>query len=154
MAEDSDVESITPQGNVAFALTPAMTHDGIVDYSTTQGRKLYDNATAKLDDELFDCNAEDLCAFLKPLKDRAREHGWEGEGAGALSIPEDPLDPDAAFASLIDNHGEISIDAMRQSEESCMQTESRAAQDTAQLHKHLMTSLSRSGKKKAHAWSS
>ena len=59
MAEDSDVEAIALQGNAAFALTPAMTHNGLVDCSTAQGRKLYDNATAKLDDELFDCNAED-----------------------------------------------------------------------------------------------
>ena len=148
MAEDSDIEAIAPQGNVAFALTPAMTRDGLVDYSTAQGRKLYDNATAKLDDELFDCNAEDLHAFLKSLKDRAREHGWEGEGTGILSIPEDPLDPDTAFASLIDNHGEISIETIRQSEESHVSTETRAAQDTVQLHKCLMSSLSRIGKKK------
>ena len=153
MAEDMDHEASIPQGNITFALTPAMTYEGLVDYSTAQGRKLYDNATAKLDDELFDCNAEDLYAFLKSLKDRARDYGWEGVGTCILSIPDDPEYPYTLFTSLIDNHGEISIETIRQSEESYICNESRAAQDTAQLYKCLMTSLSRSGKKKVHVWS-
>ena len=102
--EHEIIEETAPQDNITFALTPAMTCNGLVDCSTAQGRKLYDNATAKLDDELFDCNSEDSHAFLKFLKDRAREHGWEGEGTGVLSIPDDPQDPDTVFASLIDDH--------------------------------------------------
>ena len=40
---------------------------------TTQGRKIYSAATAKLSEDLYDCNTEDLYTFLKALKERARE---------------------------------------------------------------------------------
>ena len=59
-------------GNVQFALTPAMALDGIIDYKTTRGRKMYAAATTKLSEDLYDCNAEDLYAFLKAY---ARELG-------------------------------------------------------------------------------
>ena len=60
---------------VTFSLTPATAHGGILDYSTATGRKLYENATAKLEEDQFDCIADDLYSFLKALKDRAREYG-------------------------------------------------------------------------------
>ena len=36
---------------VAFSLTPATAHGGILDYATAAGRKLYANATAKLEED-------------------------------------------------------------------------------------------------------
>jgi hypothetical protein len=45
---------------MAFALNPGQALDGIIDYTTTEGRKLYNSATARLDEELFDCNADGL----------------------------------------------------------------------------------------------
>ena len=50
-----------------------MAYNGIIDYSTTQGRKMYPAATAKLSEDLCDCNAEDLYTFLKALKEQSRE---------------------------------------------------------------------------------
>ncbi len=37
---------------IRFALTPAVAVQGIIDYNTAEGRKLYIHATSKLDDEL------------------------------------------------------------------------------------------------------
>ena len=59
----------------AFALTPADAVAGIIDYSTTEGRKLYTRAPSRLDEELFDCVPEGLYGFLQSLADIAREYG-------------------------------------------------------------------------------
>jgi hypothetical protein len=43
-----------------FALTPAVAIQGVIDYSTSEGRKIYSTATAKLDEELYDCTPKEL----------------------------------------------------------------------------------------------
>ena len=43
---------------IVFALTPAVAVQGIIDYNTTEGRKLYGHATYKLDEELYDCKPD------------------------------------------------------------------------------------------------
>ncbi len=140
----SDNEAVR---NVQFALTPAMALDGIIDYKTTRGRKMYAAATAKLSEDLYDCNAEDLYAFLKALSERAREYGWETAGVGIMSIPDDPANPNG-FKLLINNHGEIDIESIRTFEESYITGESHSAQDAAMLYRCLMNSISKEGKKK------
>jgi len=45
---------------VQFALTPYRAKPGIIDYSTQEGRKFYDKATAALNDDRFDCKADNL----------------------------------------------------------------------------------------------
>ena len=140
-----------PAQVVAFSLTPATSIGGIIDYATSRGRKMYTSATTKLEDEPFDCVAEDLYSFLKALKDRAREFGWDDTGIGILSIPNDPVNP-TEFKSLIDQHGEIELDTIRAFEESYIDQANRPAQDTAQLYRCLMASLSKEGKKKILIW--
>ena len=105
---------------VTFSLTPATAHGGILDYSTATGRKLYENATAKLEEDQFDCIADDLYSFLKALKDRAREYGWDEPGVGILSIPDNPMNPQE-FKSLIDNHGELDLHTIQEFESSYIQ---------------------------------
>ena len=64
--EESYIESDHPEEKeFEFALSPAMAYNGIINYSTTQGRKMYSAATAKLSEDLFDCNAD--CNFLQFL---------------------------------------------------------------------------------------
>ena len=142
-----------PERVVAFSLTPATSIGGIIDYGTSRGRKLYASATAKLEEEPFDCVAEDLYSFLKALKDRAREFGWDEPGVGILSIPDDPIHP-TEFKSLIDQHGEIELERIRVFEESYIEEAIRPAQDTTQLYRCLMASMSKEGKKKILIWES
>ena len=136
---------------VVFSLTPATAHGGVLDYATAAGRKLYANATAKLEEDQFDCVADDLYSFLKALKDRAREYGWDEHGIGILSIPDDPENPQE-FKSLIDSHGEIDLQTIERFEESYLSGQSRSAQDAAQLYRCLMASISKEGKKKILVW--
>lgn len=74
MSDNSSVGENAPTAT-PFSLTPAMVHHGIIDYSVTSGRKMYSSATARLSDDLYDCNSDELYAFLKALKERAREYG-------------------------------------------------------------------------------
>ena len=134
-----------------FALTPATAVNGIIDYSTAAGRKLYSTATAKVEEDLFDCTADDLYGFLRAVKDRAREFGWDQTGVGILSIPDDPMNP-TSFKSLLEQHGEITLQEIYEFEESYIDQPSRSAQDTAQLYRCLMASLSKEGKKKVLVW--
>jgi len=142
-----------PSNVVAFSLTPATSIGGIIDYSTSMGRKLYLTAISKLEEDPFDCVAEDLYSFLKALKDRAREFGWDESGVGILSIPDDPVNP-TEFKSLIDQHGEIELDMIRRFEETYIDQANRSAQDAAQLYRCLMASISKEGKKKILIWES
>ena len=134
-----------------FSLTPATAVGGIIDYSTAAGLKLYTAATAKLEEDLFDCSADDLYSFLKALKDRAREHGWDEYGVGIMSIPDQLQDP-TSFRSIIDFHGEITLEHLTEFEATYISDQNRAAQDSAQLYRCLMASLSKEGKRKILVW--
>ena len=71
-----------PNNVVTFSLTLATSIGGIIDYSTSMGRKLYSTTISKLEEDPFDCVAEDLYLFLKALKERARKFGWDENGVG------------------------------------------------------------------------
>ena len=148
---DVAVPEIPDEVHQEFSLTPARSVRGIIDYTRSAGRKIYERATSKLEEDLFDCNSEDLYSFLKALKDRSREFGWDEHGIGVLSIPDDPVNPQE-FKSLIDYHGEISMETIRAFEATYINGQSRAAQDTAQLYRCLMTSMSKEGKRKILVW--
>ena len=137
--------------NPPFSLTPATAVGGIIDYTTSAGRKLYSTAIAKLEEDLFDCSADDLYSFLKALKDRAREFGWDDYGIGIMSIPDDLNDP-TTFRSIIDHHGEITLEHLTEFEATYVGAQNRAAQDSAQLYRCLMASISKEGKRKILVW--
>ena len=150
MLDVSSVEENAPAA-VLFSLTPAMAHQGIIDYFLTLGRNMYSSTTARLSEDLYNCNSDDLYAFLKALKERAREYGWDTEAVGIISIPDRP-NHTTEFKSLLDSHGEIDIDTIRIFEESYIAGHSRSAQDAAMLYRCLMNSISKEGKKKILVW--
>ena len=78
--------------------------------------------------------------------------GWSEEMMGILSVPDDPLNPES-YTSLINTHGEVSIEQIRAFEESYINSKTRPAQDTHMLYKCLMGSLSKVAKKKILIWS-
>jgi len=143
MSDDNAASVLNPP----FSLTPATAVGGIIDYGTSAGRKLYSAATAKVEEDLFDCTADDWYGFLRAVKDRAREFGWDHVGLGILSIPDDQLNP-TSFKSLLEQHGEITLQEIQSFEETYIAEPSRSAQDSAQLYRCLMASLSKEGKKK------
>jgi hypothetical protein len=148
-----DYQQVNPPVPVArFALTPAVAVTGVVDFKTPEGRKLFQTATHKLEDELFDCDADGLYQFLKSLSARAEEFGWSEDTGGFLRIPKNLADLLGDSESLIDNYGTIPIQRIREWESQYLASEVRPAQDAFMMHKCLMNSISKTGKDKVTIW--
>jgi hypothetical protein len=138
----------------AFALTPAVAVLGVIDFTTNVGRKLYESATHKVAEELYDCKPDGLYQFLQSVSNRARAFGWDDPIGGILQIPVDPNDPNSDTDNLIDNYGRIALAEIRAFEETYIDTQVRPAQDAWMLYQCLMTSISKEGKDKITIWSS
>ena len=59
--------SITFANTAGFALNPAMANQGILDYTTTEGRKVYETATRDLSTVGYDCEPNGLYQELDTL---------------------------------------------------------------------------------------
>ena len=93
-----------------FYLLPAQAVTGVIDYSTSEGRKYYEHSIAKLNEDLFDCESDDLHIFLDTLQEHAREMGWDISGAGIIDILLDPLDPNSEYINILIRHGELTLE--------------------------------------------
>ena len=60
-----------------FALTPGLTSDQPIDYSTTWGLKQWTESTKKLSDTLYDGSPQNLKMFLERLSSRVVTAGWK-----------------------------------------------------------------------------
>jgi len=138
---------------MVFALSPAEAINGVIDFTTKEGCKVYSGATKKLDEELYDCQPEGLYQFLKSVSIRAREYGWEDtqNHTGILHVPRD-IEDERDYDNLLTNYGEVTLEHIREYEKMYINNEGRAAQDTNMLFKCLMASLSKEGKAKILIW--
>ena len=137
---------------VPFALTPAQASGGnILDMTDAGDRKIYNKAVSKLSEELFECVPEGLFQFLRELEERAQEYGWDDPNTGILMVPTDPANP-FVLTNLLTNYGEVSMTAITAFEQTYIDRECRAAQDTRMLYTCIMNSLSKEAKTKVHIW--
>ena len=138
---------------MAFALTPAKAIVGVVDYTTSEGRKIFDKGVRRLDEDgTFDCTPGKLNGFLKLVSKRAMDQGWDEEANGVIMIPEDSTDPNSVRHHLCKEYGSIDIDLIREYEGSYVDQQVRQAQDAYMLYTCLMNSLSAEGKDKVGVW--
>ena len=133
-----------PEPIVAFARTPAQSTTGIIDYSTRMGERLYQLATAKLDEETYDGSAEGLFPVIELIKERARKFGWD---RGIMMIPDPRGGPNKY---LLDHYGSITIDSIRDHESTYIARPNRQTQDTYLLYECVMNSLSPEAKSKVN----
>jgi len=85
---------------VQFALAPALINDGIINYATPEGAKLYQAAIKALPGDPFNCEPHGIKVFLTTLEDQASRCGW----MCILMVPEDPLEPDEDLINLLHNY--------------------------------------------------
>ena len=128
---------------VPFNVSPAAANTGLLDYKDKEAIKLYDKASAKLVSDEFDCVEEQLHDFLAMLKIRAIQFGWDKT---MMMIPEDPEVATSRKTSLLDAHGSISLETIKNYEMSYVAEKSRKRQDMDCLYQCLMASLSREGR--------
>ena len=124
-----------------FALTPAVAIQGVIDYSTSEGRKIYSTATAKLDEELYDCTPKELHQFLQPVQLWAKNFRWDGQVGGILQIPMDPMDPMTDTKDFMRNYGQISLEEISAFDQTYLHQHIRPAQDATLLFSSLMNSI-------------
>jgi hypothetical protein len=94
----------------AFVLTTALSVLGVVNIPTAVGEKLYESATNKVGEELYDCKPVGLYKFLQLVSNRTRaSFRWDDKIGGILQIPVDPTDPNSDMDNLIDNYGRIAL---------------------------------------------
>jgi hypothetical protein len=132
---------------VIFARSPAERASiRVLDMAGIGDKKLYYKAVEKLSDNTFGLEPERLKAFLNNLRVRSSDAGWYHLGTGITDIPHDVNDPDPVLDNLIDNYGVITMECIRDFEESYINGVSRGAQDTAMMYSCIMASLTEAGK--------
>ena len=136
-----------------FALHPADAIPGVIDLTTREGIKLYQNATRSFyadPADCFNCEAPGLHGLFKEVEGRALRFGWRD---AILEIPNDIANPLGGTKNLLTHYGELTLEHLRAWEGTYLHGMSRAAQDTAHLHLCLMNSLTQAGKDKVRLWS-
>ena len=114
------------------ALTPGQAIKGLLDYDgVKQHYYLYKSATAKLKEELFDCEPDSFFQFMKSLGERAGACGWSDPETGILWVPprrhEDPI-------NFLESYGIISLGRIQRHEMTYWDSGSRASQDDRMLY--------------------
>jgi hypothetical protein len=99
---NSNNEGIPNADAIPFAVSPANAIQGVIDYRTSQGAKLYSKATSALDNnEPFNCTADSLFAFVKTLDDQLTAFGWNTPGVGIMRIRTEDSTDDAVDSRRI-----------------------------------------------------
>jgi hypothetical protein len=133
--------------------TELVGNNNVIDYSTMTGRYLYSEATTKLPTP-FGLQPEHLQIFLDEIHDRARLYHWIDS---ILKVPqykhlhlgeEDTQEhqQQVPIINLLTRHGELGWEDMQLHAFLYLQDRNRASQDSAQLYKCLMNSLTEQGK--------
>jgi len=118
-----------------FCLAPGEV-DGIIDCTTSDGKKMFKAATAPLKTD-FDLSKENMRNFLHDFKTGAQESGWN-----LILNVDDPHNPHRTI-HLPDHCGQLMMTHLRDHVRNCVRGENRAAQDDMQIHLCLKKSLAK-----------
>ena len=134
-----------PAPQVIFALTPAKHNDGILDYGSTEGRKLYLSATAALPIKI-DVTPHQTLMLLTEMSRKSYDNGWgnlwqipcQFDATGAVTLTRD----------LLVEHGMITFQQVREYALTYAATSTRMAQNGLACYTCLAESLSSDGRTK------
>ena len=115
-----------------YALHPALAQTNIIDYSTSEGVKIYRQATAPLATK-FDLSGAKVSLFLTQLSARAVASGW----LGICSINDDH----GTSRNLFTEYGTLNTINVQTSANAYMTIDSRAKQNSAQMVECILLSL-------------
>jgi hypothetical protein len=107
-----------PPNPVTFYLTPSQSNLGIIDMNSKEGKKHFYSACRALCDESFEDD------FLTILKTRGYDNEWVNT---IFMVPRNKDDLNSERISIIDNHGELFMEAIRAFEMSYIATPQRQA---------------------------
>ena len=118
--------------NIPFALTPAEVDDEVLDYRTTEGKKLYKAATTPLATK-FDGDSEKISLFLRDVAQHAEENNWDP----ILQIPNDAN----VARNLLTSYGELTEANIRTHAMTYITASNRNTQRSAQMYHFLYYSI-------------
>ena len=120
-----------PNPPAMFALTPARAVQGLIDYTTRHGQRLYEMATQPLETK-FDCKPDKLRLFVDTFRKRANSANW----MATLQVPLNGVTYD-----LTDNYGFLTFDQIRSHAISYIAAQSRNYQNAFQIYECLFATL-------------
>jgi len=129
-------------GPVPFALSPALAHPDIIDYSTSSGAKIFTSATVQLP-TTFNLEEPNIRVLINELQTRAASFGWEE--LLTINVAEDLL-PETR-KSLLTEHGQCTLEAVRRDSTRYIITDTRKTQNNYQLFVCLTNSIDEKTKK-------
>ena len=147
LAERAEVAANPPPVVVAFARTPALANSGVLDYSSSEGMKIFAAAIAALPTK-FTGEAKDLHLFLKDFKERASMNGWGT--ITTVTVPEEagpPIVPAHSY-DLVSQYGIITLAQIRAQAEVYEIASGRDAQNSSLMYQCLYNSLTEEAKLK------
>ena len=134
----------------AFSLNPASAMQGVIDYTTREGVKLFESATKPVTtmEEKFDCEPEGLLPFLKKVAVKADLLGWDLEQNGVLAIPDVIGAANPEWINLTEEYGRVPLEIIQQQDLTYIANPSRKAQDNYMSYHCFWNSLSTIGMSK------
>lgn len=137
-AATATTANTTPANQPTFALSPSLiSPDDFIDYSTKDGKQLFDSATEELPSK-FDCQEPNIYTFLNELQDRIRLAGWN-EAAG--DIISTPTGQSRALKNLIENYGEVAHEDILNHAQTYYSQNTRKAQNAYNMYLCIKKSL-------------
>jgi hypothetical protein len=125
---------------VQFALAPGRVNNEVLDYSSSEGIKLYNKATAPLETK-YDLDTGHLYSFLQKVRNRAMNQNW-------TVICTIPVPPSTAIAGqvtpkydLLTQYGRMTLNNIRAAAEEYQFRHGRNAQNAHQMYEFLYSSL-------------
>jgi hypothetical protein len=145
-------------GVVGFHLSPfaAMPQGQLIDYTSKEGRKFYEQATRSLfpKDEYFDVEPNKFQTLISHLSAWAKDLGFTANG-GVAMVPEDAANPGAGNPiDTINDYGTASMEQITAWERTFLAQQGRPAQDSKILFEILMNTLSTQGVARVTIWRS
>ena len=117
-----------------FALLPGADYTTILDYTTTTGRKTFENATTPLDPK-YDGKPDGLRGFIASMGNKAKLQGW------AIHLFQIPIAGTNSVKDLLIEHGQIKLSDVSAKATQYIGHPTRTAQAAAHLQAFLSDSL-------------
>jgi hypothetical protein len=125
--QEVNMADIQVEEEVPFFMCPSQAYQGLVDYRTKEGKKLYALASAKLLNNPVSCNADEYHNLINLIKMRAEDYRWDET---IMMIPKEMTAVEnVEKILLLTRHGEVTIEMIHAYEDSYIHTQICMAQD-------------------------
>lgn len=137
VAQQATGQQAQPQLAVPqFALTPGQTNPGqFIDYSSSTGMKLWNEATASLPNK-FSADGKEVNKFSEAMMERAEKSGWRAQGGNIIEITVQQVQ-----INLLTEYGRITVADISAHCATYINANNRQSQNDTQMYHCIKNSL-------------